>query len=124
MAKQSGGRRKRTMCSFCGRSSGKDDTFIEGPDGVFICPECVDLCHNIILQNRKQIGRAAVSPKEMPIPRQIKEYLDQYVIATLMVGKHSLDAPNLPLNSTKRNKIISMIRMSLHYRPLHYTALD
>ena len=80
MAKQSGGRRKRTMCSFCGRSSGKDDTFIEGPDGVFICPECVDLCHNIIVQNRKQIGRTAVSPKEMPIPRQIKEYLDQYVI--------------------------------------------
>ena len=80
MAKKSNTTRNKAICSFCGRSSGRDDTFIEGPSKVFICPECVDLCHDIIRQNRKQVSRPAVSLKKMPKPREIKEYLDQYVI--------------------------------------------
>jgi len=80
MAKRSSNTRNKAICSFCGRSSGRDDTFIEGPSKVFICPECVDLCHDIIRQNRKQVSRPAVSLKKMPKPKEIKEYLDQYVI--------------------------------------------
>lgn len=80
MAKQSNNKRSRTICSFCGRASRQADTFIEGPNKVFICPECVDLCHNIIQQDRKRLGKPAVSLKELPKPREIKEYLDRYVI--------------------------------------------
>jgi ATP-dependent Clp protease ATP-binding subunit ClpX len=40
----------------------------------------VDLCHSIVRQNRKQAGRKISQRKEMPPPREIKEYLDQYVI--------------------------------------------
>ncbi len=80
MAKQSDSKKTKAICSFCGRSSSKDDTLIEGPNGVFICPECVELCHNIIRQNRKRIGRVGPGLDEMPRPRVIKEYLDQYVI--------------------------------------------
>ncbi len=79
MAKQSGNR-KRTICSFCGRSGSGSDTFIEGPNNVFICPDCVDLCHNIIQQNRRQLSKPVLNMKETPKPREIKEYLDQYVI--------------------------------------------
>jgi ATP-dependent Clp protease ATP-binding subunit ClpX len=81
MAKQSEGKKNKAICSFCGRSSSQVDTFIEGPNNVFICPECVELCHNIIRQDRKRLRRPAVSLKEMPRPREIKEYLDQYVIS-------------------------------------------
>jgi ATP-dependent Clp protease ATP-binding subunit ClpX len=81
MAKKSNNRKSRAICSFCGRSSTQMDTFIEGPNNVFICPECVDLCHDIIQQNRKQLIRPAINLKEMPKPREIKEYLDQYVIS-------------------------------------------
>ena len=88
MAKQSNKSRKRTICSFCGRSSTQTDTFIEGPNNVFICPECVDLCHDIILQDRRRTGRAAVSLKKMPKPREIKEYLDQYVIGQEQAKKY------------------------------------
>ncbi|HUW20496.1 MAG TPA: ATP-dependent Clp protease ATP-binding subunit ClpX [Sedimentisphaerales bacterium] len=80
MAKQSDNRRNRAICSFCGRSSNQADTFIEGPSRVFICPECVDLCHDIIQHNRKRVSRSTFSLKEMPRPKEIKEYLDQYVI--------------------------------------------
>jgi ATP-dependent Clp protease ATP-binding subunit ClpX len=81
MAKQSDNKKSKAICSFCGRAGSQADTFIEGPNNVFICPECVDLCHNIIQQNRKRLSRPTVSLKEMPKPREIKEYLDQYVIS-------------------------------------------
>ena len=79
MAKQSNTKRPKALCSFCGRSASQTDTLIEGPNRVFICPECVELCHNIVRQDRKQAS-GSISLKEMPRPREIKEYLDQYVI--------------------------------------------
>jgi len=80
MAKRSNIRKPRAICSFCGRSASQADAFIEGPNNVFICPECVELCHNIIRQDRKRISRQGIGLEEMPRPREIKEYLDQYVI--------------------------------------------
>ncbi len=81
MAKQPNGKKYKAICNFCGRSGNRaDDAFIEGPNNVFICPECVDLCHNIIQQNRKRITGPPLSLKEMPKPKEIKQYLDQYVI--------------------------------------------
>jgi ATP-dependent Clp protease ATP-binding subunit ClpX len=80
MAKQNDTHKTRAVCSFCGRASTQQDTFIEGPNKVFICPDCVGLCGDIIRQNRKQASRAAIGTKKLPAPREIKEYLDQYVI--------------------------------------------
>ena len=80
MAKQNDTNKTRAVCSFCGRASTQQDTFIEGPNKVFICPDCVGLCGDIIRQNKKQASRAAFGSKKMPTPKEIKEYLDQYVI--------------------------------------------
>jgi ATP-dependent Clp protease ATP-binding subunit ClpX len=80
MAKTSGGGKKREACSFCGRSKKQVDAFVEGPGGVFICPECIDLCYNIVRQERRRAHGAATMLKDIPKPREIKEFLDQYVI--------------------------------------------
>ncbi len=80
MAKQTNTRKPKSICSFCGRSGTQAETLIEGPNRVFICPECVELCHNIIQQNRRKLGTAGISFDELPRPKEIKEYLDQYVI--------------------------------------------
>lgn len=80
MAKQSNTKRPKSICSFCGRSGNQADTLIEGPNNVFICPECVELCHNIIRQDRKRTNKGVLSLDRMPRPRELKEYLDQYVI--------------------------------------------
>ncbi len=76
MAKSGGSRRE--ICSFCGRPKGRD-SYIEAPGGVFICPECVDLCYNIVRQEKRHSTAVGVA-KEPPKPRAIKEFLDQYVI--------------------------------------------
>jgi ATP-dependent Clp protease ATP-binding subunit ClpX len=79
MGKRPNNRAPKAICSFCGKSSTQADTLIEGPNNVFICPECVELCHNIIRQSKKRVSKG-FSIDEMPKPRVIKEYLDQYVI--------------------------------------------
>ena len=80
MAKRTSSGGRGQVCSFCGRSKKQVDAFVEGPGGVFICPECIDLCYNIVRQERKRVTGSAVTPKDVPKPREIKEFLDQYVI--------------------------------------------
>ena len=80
MAKSKGQGDKRDVCSFCGRTKKAVDAFVEGPGEVFICPECIDLCYNIVRQERRRISGAGAMFDEVPKPREIKEFLDQYVI--------------------------------------------
>src|SRR3954469_25654058 len=73
--------RRVTTCSFCGKSSRDVGPMVEGPSDVYICANCVDLAHNIIRQEkRKMSSTSAPAFASIPSPRQIKEFLDQYVI--------------------------------------------
>src|SRR6266571_3113094 len=79
----SGGFRGRrvTTCSFCGKSSRDVGPMVEGPSDVYICANCVDLAHNIIRQEKRKLSSAGVPALgQIPSPRQIKEFLDAYVI--------------------------------------------
>ena len=72
--------RKVTTCSFCGKTSREVGPMVEGPSEVYICPNCVDLCQNIFRQERRRVSSASSALSDIPSPRTIKEYLDQYVI--------------------------------------------
>lgn len=69
------------ICSFCGRSSDEVENMVTGP-GVYICSECIDICHNILLEERKNKAKQGKEPADtkVPTPEEIKEYIDQYVI--------------------------------------------
>jgi ATP-dependent Clp protease ATP-binding subunit ClpX len=53
---------------------------VEGPGDVYICAACVDLCHNIIKQEKRKSGPSRHMTGTIATPRQIKEFLDSYVI--------------------------------------------
>jgi len=72
--------KRKETCSFCGRSKKQVDAFVEGPGGVYICPECVELCYNIVRQEKRRMTHTGFLLEEVPKPRHIKEYLDEYVI--------------------------------------------
>src|SRR6478735_9526057 len=72
--------RRITTCSFCGKSSRDVGPMVEGPSDVYICANCVDLAHNIIRQEKRKLSSAQPLFNNIPSPRQIKEYLDQYVV--------------------------------------------
>jgi ATP-dependent Clp protease ATP-binding subunit ClpX len=72
-------------CSFCGRSADQVDRLISGPPGIFICNECVDVCATLLHEQEKkhdESGRSqtALDSERLLTPREIKEYLDQYII--------------------------------------------
>ena len=72
--------RKVTTCSFCGKTSREVGPMVEGPNDVYICNNCTDLCQNIFQQERRRVSAARPLFQEIPPPRQIKEFLDEYVI--------------------------------------------
>ena len=69
---------KLLYCSFCGKSQNEVRKLIAGPS-VFICDECVDLCNDIIREEIQETAAPEASDK-LPVPREINEILDQYVI--------------------------------------------
>ncbi len=64
-------------CSFCGKSQKQVKKLIAGP-GVYICDECIDLCNEIIEEELSESSDLKFD--ELPKPREIYEFLDQYVV--------------------------------------------
>ena len=75
--------RRITTCSFCGKSSRDVGPMVEGPSDVYICANCVDLAHNIIRQEKRKMSANQPLFSSIPTPRQIKEFLDQYVVGQI-----------------------------------------
>jgi ATP-dependent Clp protease ATP-binding subunit ClpX len=64
-------------CSFCGKSQKQVKKLIAGP-GVYICDECIDLCNEIIEEELSQTSE--VKWDELPKPKEIYEFLNDYII--------------------------------------------
>ncbi|MDA8367938.1 MAG: AAA family ATPase, partial [Actinomycetota bacterium] len=64
-------------CSFCGKSQKQVKKLIAGP-GVYICDECIELCNDIIAE--ELADTAELSFEELPKPKEIFEFLNDYVI--------------------------------------------
>ncbi len=98
---------RKLNCSFCGREKGSRPNqvheLIAGP-GVYICPQCVELCNEILRSRREQ----EVVPEltEVPKPQEIADYLDQYVIA-----------------QDKAKRILS-VAVYNHYKRVHTGSVD
>ncbi len=92
-------------CSFCGKSQDEVEKLIAGPD-VYICDECIELCNEIVLEEDDKIdgreGQRSFPPASLK-PKDINDYLEQYVIGQerakkiLSVAVHNhykrIDAP-------------------------------
>jgi ATP-dependent Clp protease ATP-binding subunit ClpX len=73
-------------CSFCGKSQKQVKKLIAGP-GVYICDECIDLCNEIIEEELSETTELKL--EELPKPREIYDFLNDYVIGQ-EVGKKVL----------------------------------
>ncbi len=71
-------------CSFCGKTQSEVRKLIAGPNGAYICDECVDICAEIIDEDFAEEGRFAKPRESFEInlkkPKELKAFLDEYVI--------------------------------------------
>ena len=72
---------KLIRCSFCGKTQAQVQRILSGPN-VYICNECVALCSTLLQENMYETGEndAFEAPERLPTPKEIKEYMDGYVI--------------------------------------------
>lgn len=79
MSKSSGESGDKILyCSFCGKSQHEVKKLIAGPS-VFVCDECVELCNDIIREEIHEVHHEETEA-QLPKPKEIAEFLDQYVI--------------------------------------------
>ena len=77
---KSGDKNRHTLvCSFCNRSQEEVRKLIAGPS-VYICDECIDLCNDIIAEEVDTENPASPTQSKLPKPKDIKSFLDQYVV--------------------------------------------
>ena len=72
-------------CSFCNKDQNDVRKLIAGPT-VFICDECVDVCNDIIADDNRSETKGALR-SSLPVPQEIKKFLDQYVIGQELTKK-------------------------------------
>jgi ATP-dependent Clp protease ATP-binding subunit ClpX len=72
-------------CSFCGKSADMARRLIAGPNDVYICDECVEVCRKILVEEDHDLSTQFTG--DVPTPMEIKEYLDQFIIGQLDAKK-------------------------------------
>ena len=72
---------KSIRCSFCGKRQEQVKRMMSGPNNVYICNECVELCNSLIREDLYETSAPEYhDPEKLPTPREIKEYMDNYII--------------------------------------------
>ncbi|MBR6146947.1 MAG: ATP-dependent Clp protease ATP-binding subunit ClpX [Lachnospiraceae bacterium] len=77
-------------CSFCGKKQEQVRKLIAGPEGVYICDECIDICADMIAEEfDEDFGEPKIESPDINLlkPIQIKEFLDEYVIGQELAKK-------------------------------------
>ena len=72
--------KRNANCSFCRKNYREVGPLVEGPEDVYICGECIELCQSILDQERRRRGSSRKLFNRVPTPREIVKELDQYVI--------------------------------------------
>lgn len=72
--------KRNANCSFCRKNYREVGPLVEGPDDVYICGECIDLCTSILDQEKRRRGSHKQLFSRVPSPRELVGELDEYVI--------------------------------------------
>ena len=70
---------KDLVCAFCGKPKELAKRLVSGPNGTFICDECIEICKEVLAEEEGDITTTSTSSK-LPTPHEIKEKLDDFIV--------------------------------------------
>ena len=113
----------KLKCCFCGKTEDQVRKLIQGKDNVYICDECVDLCGEILEEmfedekNEANEASGKLTFDKLPKPREIKEYLDEYVIgqedAKMKLSVSVYNHYKRILNNDSKNKKVKIDKSNI-----------
>ena len=72
---------RSVRCSFCGKRPEQVRRIMSGPNNVYICNECVELCTTLLREDMYEMEPSELTqPDKLPTPKEIKQYMDGYII--------------------------------------------
>ena len=91
----------KIRCSFCGKTEDQVRKLIAGPDGAYICDDCVAICSEIIQEEFEDLyGEQDTDEINLIKPKEIKAFLDDYVIGQDEAKKSALRCCLQPLQTS------------------------
>src|SRR5574344_1755591 len=72
------GKNEQQFCSFCNKPASDERQLVAGPNGIFICNQCIDVCKSILDEEGHVV--TPIDMGEVPSPKEFKDYLDQYIV--------------------------------------------
>jgi ATP-dependent Clp protease ATP-binding subunit ClpX len=85
--KRSGAGKKNASCSFCRKNYREVGPLVEGPDNVYVCGDCIELCQSILEQEKRRRGEPTTLFTSVPTPREIVTSLEEYVVGQTRVKR-------------------------------------
>jgi ATP-dependent Clp protease ATP-binding subunit ClpX len=70
----------KVRCSFCGKPQEQVHKLISGPNGIYICDACIDICNEIIEEEHDEYDEVSGPDINLLKPEELKAFLDEYVI--------------------------------------------
>ena len=101
MSSVKGDDKEKLFCSFCGKPKDLAKKLIAGPNGVYICDECIDICKEVLNEEEEKVGSNDI---KLLKPREIKAELDKYIVG-----------------QDKAKKVLS-VAVYNHYKRVNLTA--
>lgn len=72
--------KRNANCSFCRKNYREVGPLVEGPEDVYICGECIELCQSILDQEKRRRGSSSTLFSKVPSPKELVTALDEYVV--------------------------------------------
>lgn len=77
--------RNSLYCSFCGKPAGDKRKVVAGPQGIYICDQCVAVCNAVL--EEQAIGVTPIALNDVPTPKEFKDFMDEYVVGQDLAKK-------------------------------------